>query len=277
MEDDGRAVFGAVAEALAGAEACFMGAAHVVVEELGCYDAGVEAVGGDAGPLQAAGELVGEEDVGELGLAVDLTGGVFAVGAVVVEIERALAVHLGRDGDDAGGCGLLQGVEEQVGQEEGGEVVDGVAHEQRKRLKFINEALEDVKKRLGRIWHAIETTDIGMSDAADRIREHWERKEKLETSAEEAREILSKRRVTFDKVEKITAFAQDMSGYLQTRELTECRAFIESFVKEIVIGPGEAKARNTTPMPKDSRVAGLDAEEMAIPRPVLSTVNHGRL
>ena len=46
-----------------------------------------------------------------------------------------------------------------------------------------------MKKWLGRIWHAIETTDIKLSDASDRIKEHRERKEKLEASAEEARAI----------------------------------------------------------------------------------------
>ena len=96
------------------------------------------------------------------------------------------------------------------------EEMDGVAREQRKRLKIIEDELEDVKKRLGIIWNAIETTDIEMSDAADRIKEHRERKEKLEAAAEEARAVLSKRRVTLDKIETITAFAQDMSEYLKT-------------------------------------------------------------
>ena len=31
--------------------------------------------------------------------------------------------------------------------------------------------LEDVKRRLGRIWQVIETTDIEMADASERIRE----------------------------------------------------------------------------------------------------------
>ena len=61
------------------------------------------------------------------------------------------------------------------------EEMDGVAREQRKRLKVIEDELEDVKKWLGRIWHAIETTDIELSDASDRIKEHRERKEKLES------------------------------------------------------------------------------------------------
>ena len=76
-------------------------------------------------PTNRRGQLVSKEDVGELGLSVDLAGDVLAVGPEVVEIERTLAVHLRRDGDDAGGGGRFQGVEEQVRQEERGEMVDG--------------------------------------------------------------------------------------------------------------------------------------------------------
>ena len=70
--------------------------------------------------------------------------------------------------------------------------------------------------------------------------EHRDRKEKLEVAAQEARAILKQRRVTLDRMETITAFAKDMSGYLRTSELTESRAFIRSFVKEIEVRPGRA-------------------------------------
>ena len=45
------------------------------------------------------------------------------------------------------------------------EQMDGVAREQRKRLETIEDELEDVKRKLGRIWHFVETTDIDMADA----------------------------------------------------------------------------------------------------------------
>ena len=144
------------------------------------------------------------------------------------------------------------------------EEMDGVAREQRKRLKIIEDELEDVKKRLGIIWNAIETTDIEMSDAADRIKEHRERKEKLEAAAEEARAVLSKRRVTLDKMETITAFAQDMSEYLKTSELTESRAFIRSFVKEIEVRPGKATIHYSIPTPEVSPIEGGDAAEVVL-------------
>ena len=150
------------------------------------------------------------------------------------------------------------------------EEMDGIAREQRKRLKIIEDELEDVKKWLGRIWHAIETTDIKLSDASDRIKEHRERKEKLEIAAEEARAILSKRRVTLDKMDTITAFAQDMSEYLKTSELTESKAFIRSFVKEIEVRPGKATIHYSIPTPEDSPIEGGDAAEIVLNDGVMS-------
>ena len=120
------------------------------------------------------------------------------------------------------------------------EEMDGVAAEQRERLETIEEELDEVKRRLGRIWQAIETTDIEMADASDRIREHRERKEKLEIAAEEARAILAERRVMLDSADTIATFAADMSEFLKTSELTETKAFVRSFVKEIEVRPGKA-------------------------------------
>ncbi len=50
------------------------------------------------------------------------------------------------------------------------EEMDGVASEQRERLETIEEELDEVKRRLVRIWNFIETSDTEMADASDRIR-----------------------------------------------------------------------------------------------------------
>ena len=121
------------------------------------------------------------------------------------------------------------------------EQMDSVAREQRKRLETVEAELEDVKRKLGRIWHFVETTDTNMADASDRIKEHRERQERLgEDAAADARAILSQRRAVLDDVNTIAAYAQDMSEFLKESELTERRAFIETFVKEIVAMPGDA-------------------------------------
>ncbi len=156
------------------------------------------------------------------------------------------------------------------------EQMDGVAAEQRERLETIEDELEDVKRKLGRIWHFIETADdIDMADASARIREHRDRQERLEDLAADARAILSQRRVALDDMETIAAYAQDMSEFLNKSELTERRAFIETFVKEIVVVPDNALMRYTIPMPEDSRIPGRNAEDMALNGSVLSTVKNG--
>ena len=148
------------------------------------------------------------------------------------------------------------------------EEMDGIASEQRKRLETIDTELEDVKRRLGRIWNAIETSDIDIADASDRVKEHRERKERLEDAAADARAILSQRRAHLDDVKTISAYAKDMKDFLQESELTERRSFIESFVKEIIVIPGDALIRYTIPIsqstPKTLLLLGGRSEEFRV-------------
>ena len=128
------------------------------------------------------------------------------------------------------------------------EEMDGVAAEQRERLENIEAELIEVRRRLDRVWHVIENSELDISDATSRIREHRERQEKLEIAAEEARALLSERRAVLDNVDTIAAFAEDMSDFLMTSEITESRAFIKSFVKEIKVKPGKATVYYTIPI-----------------------------
>ena len=155
------------------------------------------------------------------------------------------------------------------------EEMDGVAHEQRERLESIEEELEEVKRRLGRIWQVIETTDIEMADASERIKEHRDRKEKLEIAAQEARRLLSDRRQFLDSADTIATFAEDMSEFLKTSELTQTRAFVHSFVKEIEVKPGKAAIVYSIPTPEDSPIGGADAAEIALTGRVRSSVRDG--
>ena len=132
-----------------------------------------------------------------------------------------------------------------------------------------------MRRRLDRLYHLLETTELDISDVLPRVREHKERRERLEQAASEARAGLSERRAVLDDVETITAYAQEMSEFLATSELTESKAFIRSFVKEVAVAPGAATIRYTVPMPGDSPLCGADAEEVALGGPVLSTVKSG--
>ena len=144
------------------------------------------------------------------------------------------------------------------------EEMDGVAREQRQNLETIEAELEEVKRKLDRIWHFVESTDLDMADASERILEHRHRREQLEAAAEEARAVLSQRRELLDSADVIAAFAKDMSEFLKTSELTETKAFVRSFVKEVLVRPGGATIVYTIPTPGDSPIGGADAAEIAL-------------
>ncbi len=66
-----------------------------------------------------------------------------------------------------------------------------------------------------------------------------------------------------------------MSEFLKTSELTETKAFVGSFVKEIVVKPGRATIVYSIPTPDDSPIGGADVVEVALNGRVRSSVRHG--
>ena len=132
-----------------------------------------------------------------------------------------------------------------------------------------------MKRRMSRLYVLAETTDLDVDDFKPRVREHRERQARLEASAEEARSMLSQRREVMDDVDTITVYARDLSVFLNGSELTECKTFMQSFVKENVVMPDNAVVRYTIPMPEDSSIPGSDAEEMALNGSVLDFVSIG--
>ena len=156
------------------------------------------------------------------------------------------------------------------------EEMDGVAREQRQKLETIEAELEDVRRRLSRVWQVVERTDLEIADASERIKEHRERQQLLEVAADEARAMLAERRVLLDSAETIAAFAAEMSEFLRTSEITETRAFVRSFVKAILVAPGRATIRYTIPTPPDGPLGGGDAAEVALSGRVMRTVPVGR-
>ena len=152
---------------------------------------------------------------------------------------------------------LVKVVDEEMG---------GVAREQRKRLKTIEDELEDVKRQLGRIWRHIAMTDTVMAEASDRIRELRERQERLEDAEEDARAMLSQRRKALDDVNTITAYAQELRDFLDESEPTERRAFIQTFVKEIVVMPAVLCCATPFPCPTMASSHGRNAEVLTTQR-----------
>ena len=154
------------------------------------------------------------------------------------------------------------------------EEMGGVAASQRQKLESIDGELEEVKKQLGHVWHFVAKSDsVDVAEASDLIVELRERKESLEIAAEEARALLADRQVMLDSADTVASFAEEMSEFLKTSELTETNAFIRSFVKKIEVKPGKAAIVYSIPTPQDSPLEGADSAEVALIGGVRSTVS----
>ena len=142
--------------------------------------------------------------------------------------------------------------------------LDRLAREQRRRLETIESELADVRRRLGRLWDVVETADDVPADMDIRIKANTERRSLLEASLEEAQSILSRRRSVKNDLEAIVARAQDMGEFLRESDLSDRKAFAQTFIKEILVMSGKAVVRYTVPIAGDSHMLGADSEE--IPR-----------
>ena len=104
-----------------------------------------------------------------------------------------------------------------------------------------------------------------------------ESQERLEQAADEARSILALRRSNMQDVERIAAYAREMSDFLMESELTETKAFIRSFVKEVTVQPGKAVIHYAIPTPLDNDIDGADVAEVALSRRVMESVTGDEL
>ena len=83
------------------------------------------------------------------------------------------------------------------------------------------------------------------------------------------------RRQLLDRADVIAAFAEDMSAFLLTSDITETKAFIRTFVKGITVRPGRAVIRQTFPMPEDSLIGRSDPAHVGLDDGIMSSVRVG--
>ena len=117
--------------------------------------------------------------------------------------------------------------------------------------------------------------EAAVARATARMAEYQDRQERLEDAAANAREVLAQHRSALGNAGEIAEYAREMDDFLDRSELTERRAFIESFVREILVMPGQALLRYTFPMPDDSPIPGKLTERVALDGSALSSLNTG--
>ena len=131
------------------------------------------------------------------------------------------------------------------------EEVDEAAGELGGKLKAVEGELEDVRKRLSRLYEALETSDLTMEVLSPRIYAMRHREEQLMAAQEDLSRQLENRRVELPSTEEIKAYVADFRNFLQQGTIPERKALIRNFVKEIEVVGDQATLTYTVPMPTD--------------------------
>ena len=128
------------------------------------------------------------------------------------------------------------------------------------RLEVIEAELSDVKKRLEKLYEAIETSELTLEVLSPRVMSLRHREEQLEAARDDAETQLEHRRVELPNTEEITQYVADFRDFLQEGTIPERKALIRNFVEGIEVVGDEATLTYTVPMPSD----GVTSESASV-------------
>ena len=140
------------------------------------------------------------------------------------------------------------------------EEIDAMAGELSGRLEVIEAELSDVKKRLEKLYEAIETSELTLEVLSPRVMSLRHREEQLEAARDDAETQLEHRRVELPNTEEITQYVADFRDFLQEGTIPERKALIRNFVEGIKVVGDEATLTYTVPMPSD----GVTSESASV-------------
>ena len=140
------------------------------------------------------------------------------------------------------------------------EEIDAMAGELSGRLEVIEAELGDVRKRLEKLYEAIETSELTLEVLSPRILSLRHREEQLEAARDDAETQLEQRRVELPNTEEIARYVAEFRDFLQEGTIPECKALIRNFVEGIEVVGDEATLTYTVPMPND----GITSESASV-------------
>ncbi len=147
------------------------------------------------------------------------------------------------------------------------EEIDAMAGELAGRVEVIEGELADVRKRLGRLYEALENSDLTLEVLSPRIFSLRHREEQLEAALDDALRQLEQRRIELPTTEEMKEYVADLREFLKEGTIPERKALIRNFVEDIKVVEDEATLTYTIPMPK----GGISQESA----PVLDFVQSG--
>lgn len=148
------------------------------------------------------------------------------------------------------------------------EEMDSFGAEYRSQLDVVGSELADVNRRLDRLYDALETGKLELTDVAPRIQKLRHRQDQLEAAKQDIEDGLLNRKAELADLTMVVKYVEDLRLVLMDSPLTERRAFIRSFVKEVKVTGEAVTLYYTIPLPP----SGIMEEKAG----VLSIVQYGR-
>ena len=154
------------------------------------------------------------------------------------------------------------------------EEIDAMAGELAGRLEVIDAELSDVRKRLERLYEAVETSELTLEVLSPRILSLRHREEQLEAARDDAERQLERRRVALPNTEEIVEYVAGFREFLKDGTFPERKALIRNFVEGIEVVGDEATLTYTVPMPGDGAKSESDSVlDFVKPGPPFLTVD----
>ena len=161
------------------------------------------------------------------------------------------------------------------------EEIDAIAGEVSGRLEVIEAELGDVRKRLEKLYEAIETSELTLEVLSPRIMSLRHREEQLEAAREDAETQLEQRREELPDTEEIARYVADFREFLKDGTIPEKKALIRNFIEGIEVEGDEATLTYTVPMPSDGATSAsasvLDFVKSGPPEPAAVKMKEVRL
>jgi site-specific DNA recombinase len=124
-----------------------------------------------------------------------------------------------------------------------------------------------VRRRLDRLYDALETGKLSLNDLAPRIQSLRQQEDQLQAARLELEDQLAERKIALADDRLVRSYVEDLKELLDESPLAEQKAFIRSFVKEVKVRGKEATLTYTMPLLPD----GTSYETAG----VLDTVHYG--
>ncbi len=132
------------------------------------------------------------------------------------------------------------------------EQIDEASKEFQEELKLLSREEDNISNRLGKLYDAIETGNVSLNDLAPRIRELRRRQEKLLARRSEIEIATSDKKVELADKKLVKSYVNDLRRTLDEGPISDRRAFIRSFVKEIIVSQQEVRLSYTLPLLPDA-------------------------